>query len=1121
MSKNHEQPNNSGKEPTTRQAQKQTSALLFDDIKKPAASPEINKQQAITTVSLNVESLDARLPIVTPVLHNNIESKIHDHGTTGLKKLQLHYLEANQALNKQALDDAHTANQILKETKATQLAIVKTLESATQQNQQATDQMATIEAGLGKCERLLRESTFIKHEIEKIHTKLETQQDVPVLEEKMSEINSLIQTLENSKENIKQTELEISKIAQDSETKRAEIENELLSCSTLRQKIETAHTPLQEDIDKSKALIQEMTSQALDFIKSSEESLNKSKEKQTSYIAVSRDINLLRKDIEEQKRKTAYLSLDIESANKAIALNKTAVESLTNDMLNIKSNLRLAKKSTLISNNESGPEVSEPFEGVATTEDLKKLLDDTRTAHKRVTQLLDLNNSINDRMTKIDRSVSSNLADQQALSQEQREALKNIQDQRETCKRLIEQASRSHNLIVSTCKKTSALAEQIEETTMAEQHHRQAILAALKDGRSQKKSLSELQQQLELTHQRQLESLTELENAQKALAEQEQQNHSQLELLTAGTTTITRLTPQLEAHSKEVSVMVNELRKALQQNNEKSEALRDLQSTISSTFAQHKQEQQNLQKNILTQLEDHATATKDINEQQLRLNSLETDFSQHISHMNELSKDIQQKMQDLARQHSLNDSLAKDIDFSKTELRYLKEQCDQLLKECIEQSRVGKKQELITSKSIETLAKIEKAVSESISVQKQQEEGLDQLNALVSSALNDLNAKFDQFQQIAQQTQYQQKNTEALQGTIESARTEQSRLHKQIEQALGQIRGHLQEVIGKEDKITSLEQTLIVQGQKQAASLQDQHKQIQEQNKVIETQHKLLKDVDDTHQKTQKAIETIEEIRLKAQQSFAHLGAQKTKFDQAFAQSFQKLQHQEAQQQKQEQLMKDAESLLEKLSASNEKTNAFTLWQKDVTQSINEKIAKIDDYQSRAFQAQQSAQAREKELEAQCNECQHRLEHLQSLMESLDATRVEEAQYRDELRALVHQQEQQQKAVDAQLEVSQEQHMQLSRSLEDAQLMFRENKLATKETQMANRETKLILQEIRRELAGMRESGSISPKNKGQTESEKRIEALESQLTRSESSEEEQSAEEQKPTRYKPSSFML
>ncbi|HCK92361.1 MAG TPA: hypothetical protein DHW71_05210 [Gammaproteobacteria bacterium] len=1092
MSTSNEQSNKDNANKSSRPAQSQRSTLLFGAVPQRDKGPLRDVNQDITAVSLSIDTPLYKIPTLTPQKGADTSSDAQT-----LKESQLHYLEANQSLTQKAIHDAQIASKILAETKATQQALLDKLKESNLQVNENNEQMQNIEQGIAQCERILRESNFIYDEIEKIHEKIQKQTTLLPSEEHLTEVNLFISKLQNSQKALENYQVQINESEQQAENALNKVQEELEACETLRNEINTKNNLVDEQLDSYQKQIDGIVKEAQDIIEVSKNSLEQSKNGQSSYLALSREINALREEFQKHKKNTSTLTHDLESANKAIALNKVAVEALTSDMNNIKLDIKTTAKSTVFTAKEQDEN----------RKAMEKLLDDTKSAHKRMNQLLQLNNAVNDRLTKIDSTVASNANRQDVISREQQQALVDIQEQREACKRLIDQATRSHALIVAACKKTSQLAEQIDTTTKEEKEYKDIIINALKDLDDKKGEYTDLQDQILSAQNKQLQAIEELEKTHQSLKETEDENKRQLSIVEEKTSELDQLSPALKTLQTECTDAMARIKETLEEYTARSEELRQLQSAISKAHHIQVKTQDDLVKKMTTQLDEATESNQASKDQHTKMASLEESVNQHISRVEDLTQKMITQMNEVDHKLKANQDVAKDIEYSSTELRYIKEQCDQLLQDCMNQNQIIQKEEAFRQESIQTIKNMQQDLSQALSRQSQQEEEIEQLNTIARNALEDLNQKIDQFHGMQQQTMEQQSSIKQIQNAVNNAHQNQTELQLQVEKAVAAVRNHLEAVSKKEDNLLELERTITRQSDESAHIIADQQLQIDEQNEIIKAQAGLLDRVNETYDKTQQSLETIDQIRKKAQQSFAHLGAQKAKFEASFKEAIDKVAEYDDKQIKQDSLLDETKALTEKLVSAASKADEFSQWQESTKKLIDEKLNKIDEYQSRAYHAQQSAQAREKQLEQQNIEVQQKLNNLDQVLADLNKTRREEAQYRDEMRALLQQHEQQHREVQQKFMASQEQHQTLSRALDDAHLMFRENKLATKETQMANRETKFILQEIKRELSQTKQE--VQPNSQfSKWESESRLDQLESQMGQSISRHEAESSYE-------------
>jgi len=1064
---------------------KQTSASLFDYVEpknsqalentiKSAGSKLAQESDAyktdIAAVSLSVNAIDDKIPTVTP-------KKVQIQSIP-LKTSQLGHLSSNQLLIEQTMRDAAAAAKLLEETKATYARLQDTLDISEEHEADQIEKQAIFNDGIEKCDKILREAQFIHAEIKRLYAKIEAENSPIEGGQKLTELQNLVDSLSAS-----QQKLDLSIVQNQASTQQhsGEIQQQLDACAQIRKDIDSKEQHIEEEIKQFQDSIQQVSNQACAYITQSEESLALSREAQSHYIALSREMGALKQELSQHQKNASSLNADIQSANQAITLNKIAVEALTNDMVSLKSNLRLTKKSTHIDNSAESREMAK----------VESLLAETQNAHKRINQLLHINNTVSDRISKIDQAIYNKSQHQDQVAAKQSKACDDIEEQKEACRRLIEQANRSHTLIVNACKKTTMLADQIETLTEDEKKQRNAILAALKENRHQKSSLSKLQALLENTHQQQLTTIEELHEAHLKLVADDQQTQQQLALVDAQLIKLEKLVPELHSKGDEFAQMGHALRNMLDNNASSNQELQALQHQITCYFKDHKRQQAVQQDEIQLQLKAQQDLTQATEQQHIRLHQVDLDINNHLATLKTQAQAIDAKIEELASHHSHAQILAKDIDFSTTQLGYLKQQVDELLQNSIQQTRDAKQQHQAVATGLQQLDKLRDATEKAMVTQQAQEENLDQLNILANKALETLNQKLDRFSQIQDQCDDQHKNTKVLQDTIGQLATQQQKQQTDSSATLVDVKTHLERAQDLHDNLQELERKVFDHAERQATTLAIQSEQIDEQNKLIISQSALLDKVDTTHLETLESLKNIEDVRKKAQQSFAHLSTQKNKIDGAFNKAAASLESQAKKVEAQDALLSKTSQLASQLEHALGQNKAFEAWQQEIKQSIQEKLVKIDEYQSRAFQAQQTARVREKELEAQHQAFEAKFSSMTQLIQNLEATRHEEAQYRDELKALVRQQEQQQRALEQEFTSSRDRHQQLSDSLEEADLLSRENKVATKETQMANRETKLILQEIRREINSVK---PVQSRDTASWASESRLEALEKQL---------------------------
>gem|GEM_PF-6167529 len=1049
----------------------------------------VNANTNIKALSLTVKDLEDRIPTLKKSIKQQEPTPQHQIGN---KKRD--YLITNRAIADTAKREAEQIQALFEEAKTTQAYIRNIYDTFLDHKTSNQLKFKDLDTRIHDCELVASESQKIAQQIQKLSENANG--DTEQLQQ--AQLQQVAKAFDEAQGKLKAAQSQIDEKHQENPQSHQQLQNEIRQCVAIRENLEQfqkkeqalhdKNSELSKTLQKGMSQLSIYTTHAARMLKESQEKLNLSKNGQSSYLELNQKVLAMQSDLAEQAENTSKLSSNLNVAQEAIATNESAVQQVTDDVNAI--------KVSLLENDH-----------LENKEQMVQLLSKTQDAHHRLGQLLEINNNLSQRLVEYDSNLQVQHNNSRNNQKSIAETAEDLNEQKTHCKTLIDQVDQSHKVVTLACQKTNAINDQLEKLLHEDQKHRSSILIALKDLRSQKKSIKELTCLTTAQNSYQNKQTEQVEGLIAELCELQNTIGSTYKQFNTDHETLKTLVPRLEQQETSLSKFINEAQDTIKGYKESHNKFNELFDSMKQEHADHSKQSNQQLENVENQLKKHQQAHDDrentAQKTQQQLELLEETISEQLEQLKTVESQITEGLDHLHNEQVNNAQLLESVEFKTTELGYLKDQCDQLLNQSIDQNKTVKSQTESLADIIKQATSIQTNAETAITKQHDIAIDFEHIAQTVNTTLADINAKNKMTYQTHQQALESLEAIKLTQANVALQTAE----HKSIQVTLKQSMAELDEQQIAMNSTTENIEQLKHYVEQQA---KDQHKLFTDQsatNKKYDASLKQYSSQLDQYQQLDKKVESrcnsMDELQTKAETTIGAFNTQTEKLKGAFRTIDKRLTQYQDKFKDYSTRLDQTDQLVEDLQESKKTADNFAEWTQSIRQEVDSKLKAIDDYQRNAYQHEQQVKAYESKLSQQYDDMQTKMNMLEESMANLESIRQEEAQYRDELRAIAQNHEYQQNNVTQQLNESHQQHHELSQSIDDAHLMFRENKLATQETFMANRETKIVLQEIRKEItqlkhAGLRsiESSKISApqleqKFRQDWSSERRIENLE------------------------------
>ena len=1079
-------------------------ALSFKSMQTPTQTltPTIIANSAELPNGINAGAIPTVLPAALP----------SELATTHVKRA---VLSQHSNLIEEARQNTLNAKHMLQEAKATQTVLMNTVEFQGDYQRNIKQSIEALERRLRDYERLTTASEQQRKQIEAIKAQLLASKSQPVTDESeekatnQATAQAQYAALSRLQSEIQANNQGLAEQRQQCEQATLRAEQEIAQCAQIRKQLESAIlaspiSPADAQVEPNQALspefkttveiaiakVAELTEQAEQFANTARNGLKIASDCQNSLNILYPVIETIQSTLTTNEQEHQLFRSDLIQLQQGVDAQQNSLGSMQTTIATLE--LGLQNFAAEHANEEQDCIRAQQTQAIAT------MLEEAKSTQKRLSQLLELNNTVSERINQADQQLEQTAKQQSSTNDKQAQTMQTQQSQQTQYQQLLDQIHAGQTDLAQQFTQTQQLVTQIEQLCDTDGKHRHAILTALKDTRQHKRSLARTQMELEQRQQAQQQLVEQLKALQDCLLDDRQAANALLMVLREHQEHFAEQGPALTQQQREMHEGLQAIERALTQASNAQDQLHEMQQGVQQFVANQSQQGSQLLKQLqqcLAQAEgNHTQAQSDHKQAQddhQSVEQLQALVDRQVNQSKDERLTIQATLEQLQTQTLENQQSTKDLRYAATELGYLKQQCEELIQTSWTQTEQFTAQSKTIEGSIVTLERLTLLSETSLSRQGEQELAFDELHKTVNSSLVDLNSRIKQLTDIHAQVQQQLGQLSQTEQRLQNDREQGQVLQSELSQTMQKVHARYTENERKEDQLVQLQQSFDEQLVSQQQLLAEQQGQLSDQAELISTQSVALTRVDSAVNESRASIETIESIRRKAQQSFAHLSQQKDKID-GLIERF-TLEHNQQQQQlkTQHQLFADMQDYVIKLEQGSKAVDEFEVWRQTTTSKIQDQLITIDDYQQRAFGAAQRAQAREHQLDQQLAAVNEHLLQVKEQTRLLEQSRQQDAEQRHLLHAQAQTQQQQQTQLMSALEVVQGKQEQLEQLLSSANLNFREHGLATKETQMANRETKLLLGDVRRELSMLHDQASSRVNDRV---AEQRLQTLENQI---------------------------